>query len=254
MKPLDELKTIVARLRGPGGCPWDQEQTHTSIRSQLLEECYEALEAIDAGDHVLLQEELGDVLLHVVFHAQLAEEEGAFTLDEVAKGISAKLVRRHPHVFGEDKLTTSDQVLKRWDEIKKLEKPERQGALAGVPLILPALMRAQEIQKKAAKQGFDWAEFQPVLAKLKEELNELEQDISDPKKAADELGDLIFSVVNLARHLNLDAEQCCRDATNKFSKRFEYVEKLAQEKSLKLKDMTFEELDLLWIQAKQAKC
>ncbi|NJK93496.1 MAG: nucleoside triphosphate pyrophosphohydrolase, partial [Blastochloris sp.] len=170
MKSMEELREIVARLRGPGGCPWDQEQTHESIRAQLLEECYEALEAIDEKNDELLKEELGDVLLHVVFHAQMAGERGVFDLDGVAKGISEKLVRRHPHVFGEDKLETSDQVLKRWDELKKLEKPERKGALAGIPGSLPALMRAQEVQKKAAKVGFDWPEWKPVLAKVREEL------------------------------------------------------------------------------------
>jgi tetrapyrrole methylase family protein / MazG family protein len=272
----------VARLRGPGGCPWDQEQTHESIRAQLLEECYEALEAIDQKDDVLLREELGDVLLHVVFHAQLAEERGVFTLDEVAQGIREKLVRRHPHVFGDDKLKTSDEVLKRWDELKKLEKPERKGALDGVPALLPALMRAQEIQKKAAKVGFDWQELMPVLQKVREELDELEEEVereverqmerkrelkapgSQPdsstkprvteKRVAEELGDLLFSVVNLARHLKIDAEQACRDATRKFSHRFEKVEALAKASGRQLVEMTLTELDLLWEQAKRQSC
>jgi tetrapyrrole methylase family protein / MazG family protein len=253
MQSMDELRKIVAQLRGPGGCPWDQEQTHQSIRSQLLEECYEALEAIDEKNDQLLVEELGDVLLHVVFHAQLAEERGVFGLAEVAQGISDKLVRRHPHVFGEDKLETSAEVLQRWDELKKMEKPERQGALAGIPPILPALMRAQEVQKKAAKVGFDWKELKPVLQKVREELDELEQDLDDPKRAAEELGDLLFSVVNLSRHLSLDAEQCCRDATRKFVTRFEVVEKKAMEQGLRMKEASLEELDLLWEQAKQGE-
>lgn len=254
MKSIDELKQIVARLRGPGGCPWDQEQTHESIRAQLLEECYEALEAIDEKNDALLKEELGDVLLHIVFHAQLAEERGVFTLEEVARGISDKLVRRHPHVFGEDKLATSDQVLKRWDELKKLEKPERTGALAGIPPILPALMRAQEVQKKAAKVGFDWKELKPVLQKVREELEELEKELEGPAGSptiAGELGDLVFSVVNLSRHLKLDAEQCCRDATNKFVRRFEKVETLAGEKGLRMEEAGLQQLDLLWEQAKR---
>jgi tetrapyrrole methylase family protein/MazG family protein len=253
MKEADELKKIVARLRAPDGCPWDQEQTHESIRSQLLEECYEALEAIDEKDDTMLKEELGDVLLHVIFHAQLAEERGVFTLQDVAQGISDKLVRRHPHVFGQDqdKLSTSGEVLKRWDELKKLEKPERKGALAGIPPILPALMRAQEVQKKAAKVGFDWKELQPVLQKVREELAELENELDTPERMADELGDLLFSVVNLARHLKLDAEQCCRDATNKFVRRFEKVEKLAGEKGLRMEEADLQQLDLLWEQAKR---
>lgn len=261
MEPINELKQIVARLRGPGGCPWDQEQTHESIRAQLLEECYEALEAIDEKNDILLKEELGDVLLHIVFHAQLAEERGVFNLEEVARGISDKLVRRHPHVFGEDKLTTSDQVLKRWDELKKLEKPERKGALAGIPPILPALMQAQEVQKKAAKVGFDWKELKPVLQKVREEMDELEQELKSLEKqpdpsiltgsVAEELGDLLFSVVNLSRHLKLDAEQCCRDATSKFVRRFEKVEKLSGEKGLRMEETDLQQLDLLWRQAKR---
>jgi len=253
MDSIDQLKNIVTLLRGPDGCPWDQEQTHESIRSQLLEECYEALEAIDEKNDVLLKEELGDVLLHIVFHAELAEERGAFVLDDVAKGISDKLVRRHPHVFGEDKLTTSDQVLQRWDELKKNEKPERKGALDGVPTALPALMKAQEVQKKAAKVGFDWKELRPVLAKVREELAELEKDLVDREKAADELGDLLFSVVNVARHLKLDAEQCCRDATSKFTQRFLSVERLAEAQGVKMGDLSLGELDLLWEQAKNQK-
>lgn len=265
---IARLREIMHTLRSPGGCPWDQEQTHESIRAQLLEECYEALEAIDQKDDVLLREELGDVLLHVVFHAQLAEERGVFTLDEVAQGIREKLVRRHPHVFGDDKLKTSDEVLKRWDELKKLEKPERKGALDGVPTLLPALMRAQEIQKKAAKVGFDWQELMPVLQKVREELDELESEVKavgtqpdsstslkvTEKRVAEELGDLLFSVVNLARHLKIDAEQTCRDATTKFSHRFEKVEALAEASGRQLGEMTLTELDLLWEQAKRQSC
>jgi tetrapyrrole methylase family protein / MazG family protein len=253
MESIDTLKQVVARLRAPDGCPWDQEQTHASIRSQLLEECYEALEAIDEQNDKLLQEELGDVLLHVVFHAQLAEERGVFTLGDVIRGISDKLVRRHPHVFGGDRLATSGEVLKKWEELKKIEKPERKSALAGIPPILPALMRAQEVQKKAAKVGFDWKEMKPVLAKIREEMLELEHEIeqhSSAERITDELGDLLFSVVNLARHLKIDAELACRGSTNKFSHRFEGVERLVAEKKCCMEEMTLEELDLLWEQAK----
>ncbi|MDX6765943.1 MAG: nucleoside triphosphate pyrophosphohydrolase [Candidatus Methylacidiphilales bacterium] len=253
MQTIDELKAIVARLRGPGGCPWDQEQTHQSIRSQLLEECYEVLEAIDEGNDSLLEEELGDVLLHIVFHAQLAEEEGKFSLDDVARGINEKLIRRHPHVFGEGgKLGSAAEVLQKWDELKKVEKPERTGALHGIPPILPALMLAQETQKKAAKAGFDWKEVRPVLDKLKEEIAELEKDLEHPQRAADELGDVFFSLVNLARHLKVDAEQSCRDATRKFTRRFEHAEAEAARQGRALKDRSPEELDRLWETAKEA--
>lgn len=247
MTSIDELRNIVARLRAPDGCPWDREQTHQSIRSQLLEECYEVLEAIDENNDTLLQEELGDVLLHIVFHAQLAEERGKFNLDSVACGIADKLIRRHPHVFGDgDKLGSAGEVLKKWDELKKAEKPERTGALHGIPPILPALMLAQETQKKAAKVGFDWKELRPVLEKLKEEIAELEHDLENPEKAADELGDVFFSLVNLSRHLHVDAEQACRDATRKFTRRFERVEEAAAASGHSLKDMSLEEMDRLW--------
>jgi MazG family protein len=252
MNSIDELRKIVARLRGPGGCPWDQEQTHQSIRPQLLEECYEVLEAIDEQNDPLLREELGDVLLHIVFHAQLAEERGAFTLNDVTCGINDKLVRRHPHVFGAgDKLGSAAEVLTQWDEIKKAEKPERTGALHGIPPILPALMLAQETQKKAAEVGFDWGEIQPVLDKVKEEIAELENVLNHPSQAADELGDVFFSLVNLARHLHVDAEQACRDSTRKFSQRFEAVEKKATATGRPLREMTLEEMDVLWEEAKK---
>jgi len=253
MTSIDELRNIVARLRAPDGCPWDQEQTHQSIRSQLLEECYEVLEAIDENNDTLLQEELGDVLLHIVFHAQLAEERGKFNLDSVARGIGEKLIRRHPHVFGDgDKLGSAGEVLKKWDELKKAEKPERTGVLHGIPPILPALMLAQETQKKAAKVGFDWKELRPVLEKLKEEIAELENDLENPEKAADELGDVFFSLVNLSRHLQVDAEQACRDATRKFTRRFERIEEAAAASGRSLKDMSLGEMDRLWDEAKKA--
>jgi tetrapyrrole methylase family protein / MazG family protein len=256
MTALDELKAIVARLRAPDGCPWDREQTHASIRAQLLEECYEVLEAIDASDDALLQEELGDVLLHLVFHAQLASERGAFTMEDVIRGISDKLVRRHPHVFGETRLDTSHEVLQQWDALKKMEKPERIGALAGIPPALPALMRAQETQKKAAKVGYDWKNTLGVLDKVREEWDELAaaqhggHHESTSSKVADEFGDVLFSMVNLARHLKLDAEQSLRDATTKFTRRFETVERLATSRELTLATLDEVALDGLWQEAK----
>lgn len=250
MEPIDELRGIVARLRGPDGCPWDREQTHQSIRSHLLEEAYEVLEAIDEASDPMLCEELGDLLLHIVFHSQLAQERGAFALEDVVRHINEKLIRRHPHVFGEDHAADAAAVLVKWEELKKKEKPERESALDGIPPILPALMRAQEIQKKAAKTGFDWKELQPVLDKCREEIDELEKDIQHPERAADEMGDLFFSLVNLCRHLNLDAEQCCREANRKFEQRFRQVEAMRAQHPPE-KQWTLDELEELWQTAKK---
>lgn len=250
MKSIDELKQIVARLRAPDGCPWDREQTHETIKLHLVEECYEVLEAIDEKNDALLREELGDVFLHIVFHAQLAEERAAFSLDDVVLELCEKLVRRHPHVFGKDSLSTSEEVLHRWEELKKKEKPERKGVLDGIPKHLPALMHAQEVQKKAAKVGFDWPEIHSVLNKVKEEIAEVEKDLGNPEKVAEEIGDLLFSVVNLARHCKVDAEEAGRLASRKFTRRFEWIEKHAPRP---LQDLSLQELDKLWDKAKEQK-
>ncbi|MEO0454654.1 MAG: nucleoside triphosphate pyrophosphohydrolase [Verrucomicrobiota bacterium] len=251
MDSITELKSIVAKLRSPEGCPWDQEQTHESIRSQLIEETYEVIEAIDTKCDQSLREELGDVLLHIVFHAQLAEERNAFDLAEVAKGINEKLIRRHPHVFGEDQAEDSAAVLKKWDELKKLEKPERTSVLDGIPASLPSLMKAQELQKKAAKIGFDWKVMKPVIAKIREELDELEADLDHPERAADEMGDVFFSLVNLCRHLKLDAEQCTQQANQKFERRFRKLESLHPKMEDTSTHLSLEELDRLWEKAKE---
>ena len=210
MDSINELRDIVAKLRSPTGCPWDIEQTHQSIRTLLLEECYETIEAIEEENDDLLREELGDVLLHIVFHAQIAQERQAFTLDDVAEAINEKLIRRHPHVFGEDRCADADEVLQKWDELKKKEKPERESLLDGVPPILPALMQAKEYQKKASKAGFDWDDPKGVLHKTREELDELEEALESPDPdhhhIREEIGDLLFCLVNLSRHLQVDAE------------------------------------------------
>lgn len=250
---IDQLIDIVAKLRGPGGCPWDREQTHATLRGGLLEEAYEVVEAIDNQDDANLREELGDLLLQSVFHAQLAHEEGRFDFDQVARGISEKLVRRHPHVFGEDACVDSNAVLLKWDEIKRAEKGNRaESVLDGVSGGLPALMHAQKVQKKAGKVGFDWPEAVPVIAKVREELTELEAELASGNPAAieAELGDLLFSVVNLARKLHLDAETALRGATNKFIRRFRAVEDLARERQLTLEKMSLAELDALWDEVK----
>ena len=257
LPPLAQLRDVVAKLRGPGGCPWDHEQTHASLRGGLLEEAYEVVAAIDAGDDANLREELGDLLLQVVFHSQLAEEEGRFGFDEVAREVAEKLVRRHPHVFGDDSAENSAAVLVKWDEIKRAEKGASAAAtslLDGLPKGLPALLHAHKVQKKAAKIGFDWPAAAPVLAKVREEIAELEEAMKTggTTEIEGELGDLLFSVVNLARQLHVEAEVALSGSTEKFSTRFRAMEALASERALDLAKMSLEEMDVLWDEVKKA--
>ncbi|VVM07807.1 partial nucleoside triphosphate diphosphatase, partial [Methylacidimicrobium cyclopophantes] len=205
---IDRLSAILARLRAPDGCPWDREQTHQSIKGQLLEECYEVLEAIDRNSPEELKEELGDLLLHVLFHAQMASERGAFTFCDVAEGLSEKLIRRHPHVFGDASAKNADEVITHWEQSKRKEKPERQSIFDGIPRELPALLRAQKYQGKASKLGLDWSDSEGPKAKIAEELEEVNRAAAegDPKRIEEEIGDLLFAVVNLARHLHVNAE------------------------------------------------
>lgn len=245
---IERLRQIVERLRAPDGCPWDREQTHQSLKPHLLEECYELLDAIDAQNDSELKEELGDLLLQVVMHAQMASEEQRFTLDDVAELTADKLVNRHPHVFGENRLPNSDAVLKQWDAIKRGEKHQRKSALDGVPKNLPALAKAQKVQAKAARVGFDWQEPNEVLAKIHEEIREI--DSASGKELADEIGDLLFAVVNFARKHKLDAEQLLAGATAKFSKRFQAMESLAEAQGLELSKLTLEQMDALWNKVK----
>ena len=257
---IDQLTDIVAQLRGPGGCPWDREQTHASLRSALLEEAHEVVAAIDNRDDANLREELGDLLLQSVFHAQLAAEEGRFTFNDVAREIATKLVRRHPHVFAADHCADSAAVLQRWEEIKRAEKGEAAAsALDGLPGGLPALLHAQKTQKKAARVGFDWPDVEPVFAKLHEEISELRAALTAPvtdllspiSAIEDELGDLLFTVVNLARKLHLDAETALHRSTRKFSARFRAVEQLASARGITLEKLTLAELDQLWDEVKR---
>ena len=257
---IDQLTDIVAQLRGPGGCPWDREQTHASLRSALLEEAHEVVAAIDNRDDANLREELGDLLLQSVFHAQLAAEEGRFTFNDVAREIATKLVRRHPHVFAADHCADSAAVLQRWEEIKRAEKGDAAAsALDGLPGGLPALLHAQKTQKKAARVGFDWPDIEPVFAKLHEEISELRAALTAPatdllspiSAIEDELGDLLFTVVNLARKLHLDAETALHRSTRKFSARFRAVEQLASARGITLEKLTLAELDQLWDEVKR---
>ena len=255
LPPLEQLRIITAQLRGPGGCPWDREQTHATLRGGLLEEAYEVVAAIDSADDANLREELGDLLLQVVFHSQIASEEGRFTFDDCARDIAEKLVRRHPHVYAAESAEDSAAVLKRWDEIKRNEKggaaPE--SILSGVPENLPALMHAEKVQKKAAKVGFDWSEAAPVIEKIREELAEVEHAISsgDQVEIEKEVGDLLFAAVNLARKLKVEAEVALRRSTEKFISRFKQIEHLARERGLVMEQMSLAELDTLWDEVKR---
>jgi MazG family protein len=246
---LTRLRYVVHRLRAPGGCPWDQEQTHESLIPHVLEEAYEVVDAIRSGDPALLCEELGDLLLQPVLHAEIAAETGAFDLDKMAHGLSEKLIRRHPHVFGEATAATSDAVLTQWDAIKRTEKgTQKEGHLHGVGAGLPALMRAQKLQKKAARVGFDWPEAAPVFAKIREEADELEKAVAEGHAAnmTDELGDLLFSVVNLARKLGIEAEAALAEANEKFVRRFHAVEANLAGEGKPLEEASLAEMDAAW--------
>ncbi len=252
---FESFAEIVARLRAPDGCPWDREQTHESLRTHMLEETYEALAAIDAGDSIALQEELGDLLLQIVLQAQIAHELGEFTSTRVIHSIYDKIVRRHPHVFGDLKLDGVEGVLQNWEKLKEQErggKREAKGLLDGVPLALPALAQAQEYQDRAARVGFDWPEIEGVLDKVKEEIEEIKQ-AQNQEQVASELGDLFFVLVNLARWKKVDAESVLREANAKFKRRFAYVEQGAKVKNKLLTEMTLEEMDALWEQGKRAE-
>ena len=251
---FDDLIEIVKILRSPGGCPWDREQTHKSIRSNFIEETYEAVEAIDTDDLELLKEELGDVLLQVALHSEIESEKGTFTINDVCDEICKKLIIRHPHVFGDVNADTTDQVLKNWDAIKmrtKSQKTQSQ-AMESVSKALPSLMRSTKIQQKAAKVGFDWDSVDGAVDKLFEECNELKLAIenNDKENQREELGDVLFSAVNVARFLKIDSEHALYDACNKFTDRFSSVEKLATERGIDMKTASITELNSLWDEVK----
>ena len=250
---LARLRAIVHRLRAPGGCPWDREQTHESLIPHVLEEAYEVVDAIRSGDPDLLCEELGDLLLQPVLHAEIAAETGRFDLDRMADCLSEKLIRRHPHVFGEAAVADSGEVLTQWDAIKRQEKgTQKEGYLHGTGAGLPALMRAQKLQKKAARVGFDWPDAAPVFAKIREEANELEQAVASGERGAveDEIGDLLFSVVNLARKLGVESEAALAAANEKFTRRFHAVEARLAADGKVLGEASLEEMDAVWEEVK----
>lgn len=248
---LDALRQIMAALRSPDGCAWDREQTHASIRRNLLEEAYEAAEAIDQGDPQHLKEELGDVLLQVVFHAQMAQEQGLFSLDDVIDGISKKLIFRHPHVFGDTAASDTAQALDTWEQRKQEEKGQKTAAdsLDAVARSLPALIRTQKIQDEAHKAGFDWNEVGAAFAKVDEELQELRQAVNEHSNMEEELGDLLFAVTKVGRFLDLQAEEALHSACEKFIRRFRGAEQRAGDTPFS--ELSIEELQRLWNQAKQ---
>ncbi len=252
---IGQLREIVTKLRGPDGCPWDKEQTAASLIPSFVEEVYEVIDTIDRQDHNHLREELGDILLHVIFQADIASDAGHFTFDDVLVEICEKLIRRHPHVFGAGKMTDTSAVLKQWEEIKLAEKggvAKRKSLLSDVPTSFPALMRAAKLQGKAAKVGFDWPNAEPVFSKIEEEVAELREAIADndATQMENELGDVLFTVVNLARKLKIDPELALQRASNKFTSRFSKVEQLAEAEKQDLKSLSLDQLDELWNTAK----
>lgn len=255
---FESFAEVVAHLRAPDGCPWDKEQTHDSLRKHLLEESYEAITAIDSGDFADMREEFGDLLLQIVLQSQIAREEGQFNVNQVIEGIHSKIVRRHPHVFGDLKLEGVQGVLANWEKLKekergekgRSEKKEEKGLLDGVPLALPALSQAQEYQDRAGRVGFDWPEIEGVLDKVREEIDEIKKAESDFELAS-EIGDLFFALVNVARWKNVDAESALRGTNLKFKKRFAYLEQAARKQGTPLSELTLEQMDVLWNEAKK---
>lgn len=253
MEGFDELVRIMARLRAPGGCPWDREQTHRSIRKYVIEEAYEVAEAIDHDDPAELCAELGDLLLQVVFHAQMASEDGRFSIDDVCRGESEKMRRRHPHVFGNVTVGGAEDVVRNWEAIKAEERGDAASAIDGVPRALPSLQRAERVGEKAARVGFDWSDLAGVLAKVDEERAELAAAIErgGRERIAEELGDLLLATANLARKLDVEPEQALSGAVDRFERRFRWIESSARAAGSALRDLSAPELDALWEQAKR---
>lgn len=250
IKEFAELVEIIARLRGPDGCPWDRKQTHSSLKEFLLAETYEVLEALDLEDAKMLRQELGDLLLQIVLHTRIAEDNNEFKLEDVLKNINAKLIRRHPHVFADTKVNSAEEVVHNWEEIKKGERHPEASILGSVPRHMPALAYSKEIQRRAAETGFDWENIDGVIEKLAEEVQEFKESESLEEKN-DEFGDLFFTLVNIARRMGIDPEASLRQANHKFFTRFSCMEKLCRERGLNLGKLTFDEQNALWDEAKK---
>ncbi len=251
---IDKLVEVIKKLRSPNGCPWDREQTSKSLIPQLLEEVYELIDAIYENDYEKIKEELGDVLLHIVFQTILAEEKEKFSLEDVVKEIVEKIVRRHPHVFGNQKISSIEELNITWEKIKSQEKgKENRGLLDGIPKSLPSLMYAYKITKKVQKVGFDWPDLANLFEKLDEELQEFEEALieKDKENIEEEFGDVLFMLVNLARKLKINPEEALIKTNRKFLKRFKYIEEKLKDKNLKFSDVSLEEMDKLWEEAKK---
>jgi len=250
LSKFDALVEIIARLRAPDGCPWDREQTHQTLRGNLLSECYEVMEALDDGDTDKLCEELGDLLLQIALHAQVARDNGEFEIGDVVKSIATKIVRRHPHIFGSTKVKDAEEVMHNWEELKREEREEGASMLEGVPKSMPALAYAYEISRRAVRVGFEWEDIGGVIDKLAEEIREIKDSASREEKEQ-EFGDLLFTLVNIARWEGIDAEAALRGANRKFYKRFAYMEELCRQRGLAFGELSFEDQDALWEEAKR---
>ena len=253
---INELLDVLEKLRSPEGCPWDREQTHSTLKKHLIEECAELLDSIDDNDEKGICEELGDVLMHIVFHAKIAEHDGKFTFDDVARQVTEKMVRRHPHVFGDESVSNVDEVMTIWNKAKNKEKGDRgfTSILDGIPRHMPALLQARELQKKAAKVGFDWEQPEQIIEKIDEELQELKEAMAsgDEAHVEEELGDLLFAVVNLSRFRNFTpAEELLARANKKFIQRFQYIERTIENRGDTLQETSIEEMERLWNEIKR---
>jgi tetrapyrrole methylase family protein/MazG family protein len=251
LNKFDTFVDIIARLRGPGGCPWDKEQTHQSLRENLLSESYEVLDALDSSEPEKLCEELGDLLLQIVLQSQIAADSGEFKINDVTRGIAEKIIRRHPHIFGAGQAKNAKEVMQNWEALKKEEREEGASILSGVPKAMPALAYALEISRRAVRVGFEWPDIEGVIDKVLEEVKEIKSAPSREEKAR-EIGDLLFTLVNYARWEGIDAESALREANSKFYRRFTYMERLCRERGLNFEKLSFNEQNALWEEAKRA--
>jgi tetrapyrrole methylase family protein/MazG family protein len=250
LSQFSALVDIIARLRAPDGCPWDRKQTHASLRKNLLAECYEVLEALDEDDSEKLRDELGDLLMQIMLHAQIATEAGEFELGEVISGINAKLIHRHPHIFGSKKVKDAEEVALNWEVLKGEEREADTSILESVPRQMPALGYSQEIQRRVAHVGFDWKDVDGVIDKLSEEVKEFKQAETDEQRAR-EFGDLLFTLANIARRLGIDLETALRQANKRFYERFTYMEEMCRQRGVSIGDLSFDEQNTLWEEAKK---
>src|SRR5512146_2662334 len=254
---FQDLVALMARLRGPDGCPWDRKQTPASLKPFLVEECYEVIDALDEDDPAKVKEELGDLLFQIIFHARIAEERGHFTIHDVIAANVEKMIRRHPHVFGDARLETDKEVLANWEELKKKEKgyEKRTSILEGVPRHLPSLLRAHSLQERAARVGFDWSRIDEALPKLDEEMAEFKESLKkeDPAGIEEELGDIFFMLVNISRFLGVNPEDALRKTISKFIQRFRYIEEHAADAGRSLNDMSLDEMEKLWQESKGSR-